>query len=201
VNGRARFLDVSRLPAHAFGGRDIMWWATAGFIVIEGSMFAMLFVTWRYLEGMEATWPPAGFAPPDLLWGTVNTAILLLSEWPNRRMKAAAERVDVRATQHWMVAADAFGVAFLAVRVLELATLNVRWDSNAYGSIVWTIMGFHTFHLLTDVIESVVMTVTMFRRPGPRHLTDVHDQTLYWDFVVLVWLPVYAVVYLVPRWP
>jgi heme/copper-type cytochrome/quinol oxidase subunit 3 len=196
----AHFLDVSGLPTHAFGSRDLMWWATVGFIVIEGSMFGMLFVTWVYLRGIEATWPPAGFPPPSLVWGTLNTGVLLASVWPNHRLRRAAAEVDVPATRRWMLVADVVGLAFLIVRALELSALNVRWDSNAYGSIVWTIMGFHTFHLLTDVVESWVLTVMLFRNPGPRKLTDVHDECLYWDFVVLVWLPVYAVVYLIPRW-
>jgi heme/copper-type cytochrome/quinol oxidase subunit 3 len=197
---RARYLDVSGLPAHAFGSRDIMWWAMVGFIVIEGSMFAMLLATWAYLHDVEATWPPAGFAPPALRWGTLNTIILLGSVWPNHRLRRAAETPDLGAARRWMLVMDVFGLAFLVVRGLELATLNVRWDSNAYGSIIWTTMGFHTLHLLTDAVESLVLTAMLFIAPGPRKLTDAADECVYWDFVVLVWLPLYAVIYLAPRW-
>jgi cytochrome c oxidase subunit III len=195
-----RWLDVSPLQTHAFGSRDLMWWATAGFMVIEGSMFAMLLATWAYLHDVEPSWPPPPFAPPPLVWGTLNTLILFASVWPNHRMRHAAEAVDLPATRRWAVITDSFGLAFLAVRWLELSHLGVRWDSNAYGSIVWTIMGFHTLHLLTDVVESLVLTTMLFRNPGPRRLTDVTDACVYWDFVVLIWVPVYAVLYLVPRW-
>ena len=38
----------------------------------------------------------------------------------------------------------------LAIRGYEFANLNVRWDANAYGSILWVILGLHTTHLATD---------------------------------------------------
>jgi cytochrome c oxidase subunit III len=199
VNGRV-YLDVSELPAHSFGSRDLLWWGTIGFMVIEGSMFAMLLVTWGYLRGIQPEWPPPGFAPPDLLLGTLNTGIMLASAWPNLRLRPAAERLDLRATLRLMWVMDAFATAFLVVRVLELIHLNVRWDANAYGSIVWLLLGFHTFHIATDFFETLVigvMTVT-----GPMKETrfvDVEEDGMYWYFVVASWLPTYAVIYLAPR--
>lgn len=193
-------LDVSALPVHAFGSRGLAWWGTIGFIVIEGGMFAMAVASLLYLRGEEATWPPEPLAPPSLLWGTLNTAILLASTWPNHRMRLAAERLDLSGVRRSMLAADAFALAFLAVRWLEFESLNVRWDANAYGSVVWVVMGFHTFHLLTDALESMVLTGMMFRSPSPRRWVDASESGIYWYFVVLAWLPLYAVVYWLPRW-
>ncbi|HEX2254657.1 MAG TPA: cytochrome c oxidase subunit 3 [Thermoanaerobaculia bacterium] len=197
---RTVFLDVEALPHHAFGSRSPMWWGTVAFMVIEGAMFAMLVATYVYLRGAENVWPPPGFAPPSLLWGSLNTAILLASLWPNHKVHKAVEELDVSATRRWMLVGDLFAVMFLAVRVLELGGLNVRWDSNAYGSIVWLVMGFHTFHLLTDAVETLVLTGMMYTIPSERRMVDVSDDTLYWNFVVLVWLPLYVVVYWLPRW-
>jgi cytochrome c oxidase subunit 3 len=200
MSDRPATLDVSVLPSHAFGSRGLAWWGTMGFIVIEGGMFAMVVASLLYLHGEEATWPPAPIAPPDLLWGTLNTAILLASAWPNHRMRLAAERLDLAGVRRSILAADAFSLAFLVVRWLELQHLNVRWDGNAYGSVVWILIGFHTFHLLTDALESMVLTVMMLRAPSPRRWVDVSESGIYWYFVVLVWLPLYAVIYWLPRW-
>ena len=53
------YLDVSRFPQHAFGSRDLMWWGTAGFMVIEGTMFAMVLATLFYLKSIGGKdWPP-----------------------------------------------------------------------------------------------------------------------------------------------
>ncbi|RIK92060.1 MAG: cytochrome C oxidase subunit III [Proteobacteria bacterium] len=177
-----------------------MWWATLGFIVIEGAMFAMLIATAVYLRGVEPDWPPNTYAPPDLFWGTLNTAILLASVVPNHLLKKATHALDLRGVQRWLLVQNGFAVAFLVVRAFEFGALGVRWDSNAYGSIAWFVLGFHTLHLLTDAAESAVLTFWMFQNPGPRRFEDVSEECIYWDFVVLVWLPLYAVLYWLPRW-
>jgi len=46
-----------------------------------------------------------------------------------------------------LVLCNVFAIAFIVVRAYEFGTLHCRWDTNAYGSIVWTLLGFHTTHL------------------------------------------------------
>ena len=92
------------------------------------------------------------------------------------------------------------GVAALVLRGFEFTTLNIRWDSNAYGSILWVLLGLHTTHLGTDVGDTAVLLAALLRgHVTPRRFTDVTENCDYWYFVVLAWLPVYAVLYLVPR--
>ena len=88
-----RVLDVSRTPTMAFGHRSILWWATAGVMVIEGMVFAFAIATLFYIRGGEYRWPP-GFPPPSLIFATINTAVLLLSLIPNAVVKKAAEKFD-----------------------------------------------------------------------------------------------------------
>ncbi|MDQ0587829.1 heme/copper-type cytochrome/quinol oxidase subunit 3 [Variovorax paradoxus] len=86
------------------------------------------------------------------------------------------------------------------LRGFEFAALHTRWDSNAYGSVVWTLLCLHTVHLLTDTYDTAVLDVLLFTGPmeGQRFV-DVSENALYWYFVVLSWLPIYAVIYVVPR--
>lgn len=196
---RTKAIDVSGLPSYAFGHRSLMWWGGAALMLMEGAMFAMFIVSYLYLKGRSPEWPPGYFAPV-LFWGTLNTAILLVSTIPNQKAKRAAERLDLRGLRIWMCVALLFGAAFLTVRVFEFGALNVWWDSNAYGSVVWTLLGFHTVHLLTDVMDSIVLTVLLFTGPlQENHFTDAAENALYWYFVVISWLPVYACIYLAPR--
>jgi len=61
-------------------------------------------------------------------------------------------------------------------------------------------MGFHTFHLVTDTLDTAVLTALMFtRRIEGTRFVDVYENAVYWYFVVGVWLPLYAVVYVAPR--
>jgi cytochrome c oxidase subunit I+III len=192
-------LDVSALPSYAFGARSLMWWGTLGVMAIEGTVFAMAAVCYFYLRNQADVWPP-GVPPPRLAWGTLNTAILLASALPNQWAKQAAHRHDLAGVRRWLLVCIAFAVAFIVVRGFELAALECRWDTNAYGSIVWLLLGLHTTHLVTDFVDTGVLAVLMFTGPlEGKRFADVAENAVYWDFVVLAWIPIYAVIYWAPR--
>ena len=192
-------IDVSELPPLAFGHRGIVWWSTMGVIAIEGTMFVLMMVTYLYLKGRSPHWPP-GFLPPDLLWGTANTGVLLASMVPNQFAKSAAERFDLRRARFWLLVAILFALVFNIIRIFEFRTLNVWWDSNAYGSVTWTLLGLHTTHILTDFIDSCVLAGVLYLGPvKPSMMVDVSENSAYWYFVVLAWLPIYALIYWAPR--
>lgn len=193
-------LDVSALPTFGFGHRSLMWWGTFGLMLIEGMIFALTIAAYFYLRSHSITWP-MNAAPPELLWGTLNTAVLLASMLPNQLAKKAAEKMDLQKVRIWMVACLLFSLVFLAIRVMEFTSLNTRWDSQAYGSVVWMLMALHTTHLVTDAYDSAVLTVLMFTGPlEGKRFVDVSENAMYWYFVVLSWLPIYAVIYWAPRY-
>ena len=196
----ARTLDVGGLPPGAFGSRSLMWWATMGIVIIEGTVFALAIASYFYYRTRFPAWPPDGIAPPDLRWGTINTLIMLGSILPNELAKHAGEKVDLRAVRLWMVVCLLFGVAFNVVRVYEFRHLNVFWDHDAYGSIVWVLLGLHTTHIVTDFLDTAVLAVLMFVGPiEEKRFIDVEENAVYWNFVVLAWLPIYGVIYWAPR--
>jgi cytochrome c oxidase subunit III len=129
--------------------------------------------------------------------------VLLASIWPNHWTKRAGEDGDERKMKVGLVVCALFGLVLLAIRVLEFGALNVKWDDNAYGSAVWVLLGLHSAHLLTDVYDTIVLAALFFfSKPieGKRHV-DVAENGIYWYFVVYAWIPVYAVIYWVPRIP
>jgi cytochrome c oxidase subunit III len=93
------------------------------------------------------------------------------------------------------------GIAPLIVRIFEFPALHINWDTNAYGSITWALLGLHTAHILTDLVDTLVLAALMFTRHGDnsRRFGDVQDNAMYWNFVVLTWLPIYACIYWIPR--
>jgi len=192
-------VDAQTLPSFVYGHRSTMWWGTVGVAAIEGTVFALAIMVYFYVRTRVTVWPPEA-PPPDMLWGTVNTVVLLLSLIPNHFTKKAAERRDLHAVRVGMMICIAFAFVFLFVRALEFMMLNVRWDTNAYGSAVWFLLGLHTTHLLTDWFDTVVLAVLMFTGPiEGRRFVDVSENAMYWNFVVAAWLPIYAVIYLAPR--
>lgn len=187
-------IDVARLPTYVFGSHSMMWWGTMGLMLIEGTVFAITVVVYFYLRSHSQTWPVN--PPPDLLWGSINTAILLASMVPNQLAKRAAERERRQHARWWLLVCLGFALAFLIVRVFEFGALNTRWDANAYGSVVWMLLALHTTHLITDTIDTAVLAVLMFTGPlEGKRFVDVSENAMYWYFVVGSWLPIYAVIY------
>lgn len=187
-------INVARLPTYVYGSRSMMWWGTMGLMLIEGTVFAITVVVYFYLRSHSSTWPVN--LAPDLFWGGLNTAIMLGSLLPNWLAKRAAEREDRRGAQRWLIACLVFALAFLVVRVFEFGALNTRWDSNAYGSVVWMLLALHTTHLVTDTIDTAVLAALMFTGPlEGKRFVDVSENAMYWYFVVGSWLPIYAVIY------
>jgi cytochrome c oxidase subunit III len=192
-------VDVSGLPDHGFGPKTTTWWGTLGFVALEAMGFGLAIAIYFYLQYQSDQWP-IGAPAPWLLYGTLLLALMLVSVWPNLLADRAARRRDVRGVRLWLVVMSLVGVATLAIRWFEFGMLGLRWDANAYGSIVWVILGLHTTHLLTDVADTIVLTVLMLtREPDGMRLSDVSDNAFYWNFVVVSWIAVYGVVYWVPR--
>jgi cytochrome c oxidase subunit 3 len=195
-----RALDVSALPPGAFGPRSLTFWGTSGIVAIEGMAFALTIGAYFYLASRYPAWPPDSVAPPDLRWGTINTLVMVASLVPNELARRAGEHVNLRGVRLWMMVSLLCAAAFNVVRVFEFMHLNVSWDHDAYGSIVWLLLGLHTTHIVTDFLDSSVLAALMFVGPIEEHrFVDVEENAVYWYFVVLAWLPIYGVIYWAPR--
>jgi len=193
--------DVAALPTHKFGPGSLTWWGIIGYMVVEGSAFAMAFAAYFFLMGNEQGWPPEGRAAPNVLAGTLFTILILLSEIPNTILKKAANEGDVPVIRKLLPVMVGVGVPLLILRAFEFSSLNCRWTDNAYASIVWALLLLHTTHILTDWIDTIVLWALM-RTPlayEGRRLVDTDENALYWRYVWLLWLPIYLMIYWVPR--
>jgi cytochrome c oxidase subunit 3 len=192
--------DLSGLPMHGLGSASLTWWGTLGFMLLEGTGFALGVGMYLYLQSIAPEWP-LGASPPGLGPGTALTAVLFISLIPNYFIPRWAERQEMRKIRIALIVMTAFGVAPLILRWFEFRALNVGWDSNAYGSIVWTLLGLHTTHLITDLGDTIVLLVLMLTRHGSnrRRFGDAQDNALYWNFVVATWVPIYVCIYWIPR--
>jgi heme/copper-type cytochrome/quinol oxidase subunit 3 len=192
-------LDVSELPSYAFGARSPVWWGTLAFCTLEGTGFALAVGAYLYLTFINPQWPLSA-PPPDLLWSSLHSIVLILSVWPNQLAKKNGEHENIQKVRRDLVIMSLVGVVLLGLRVLEFGTLHVRWDQNAYGSLVWTLLALHTAHLATDLVDTIVLAALMFTRHGHgKRFSDVADNSFYWNFVVLSWLPIYVLIYWAPR--
>jgi cytochrome c oxidase subunit III len=201
-------IDVRDLPHHDFDTVDPVWWGNNGLLAIETSMFVILIATYFYLRQNFAEWPPplaqltAPLNPlPDLGPGTWNTALLLFSILPVVLVDLCARRGYQLGAQVGLVICLLCGAGAIALRSFEFSAVKFRWDSNGYGSIVWFLLGMHLAHLLTLILETVLLTLWAFLREfDMKHRLDMTALAIYWYWVVGVWLLIYTVVYWSPRW-
>ena len=194
--------DLSELPDYAFGNRSLTWWGIIAFMLIEGAAFAMAGAAYFFLMAHQQHWPPPEFQPPGLLPGTLFTILILLSEIPNTIVKKDAEAMRLGRVRLLLPVIAAIGAILLVIRAFEFDAINVSWTDNPYGSIIWALLLLHTTHILTDWVDTLVLVALMYTRHGeePRRFVDVSENALYWRFVWLTWLPIYLLIYWVPRW-
>lgn len=188
-------LDVADLPTVAFGPRSPVWLGTILFMLIEGSMMAMIYASYFYYRTRTSDWPP-GVLPPNLQWGVANAIAFILSLAPAEWIRRRARAEDLTACRIGLIVLALFGVLNIVLRAFEFANLNCRWSANAYASTIWVLMGVHTGHLLTNFIETVVLAALAFsRRMEATRMPDFDENSVYWYFVVGVALVTDFVVY------
>lgn len=195
-------MDVSELPDVCFGPRDIMWWGTAGFVLIEGFTMVLCWVVLIYLHQNFPTWPPENTRRPGLGLASILAASMVLSlpfmAWIDRK----AKQFDLRAMRIALPIAALICTAFVGMRIGQLAgPVNVKWNTNAYGSAVWLVLGSHGTLLLIEAAELIGFALAFWIAPIERkHFSDVSDSVFYWYFMVATGLVTYVLVFLLPRW-
>lgn len=190
---------VADLPTTTFGHRSHMWWGTLGFIVIEGSTLLICAISYFYFQKNFPNWPPEYVLRPALGAAAVQVALMLGSNLPMAIVDRAARRLDLRTVRTGMVVISLLAVAMCAVRAFEFRALNVRWDSNAYGSAAWAVLTTHTTLLLLETVETIVFTLLLYSRDmEQRDLAGAVDNAVYWYFMTGVWIPLAAIVFLLP---
>jgi cytochrome c oxidase subunit III len=191
--------DLSNLDQHGEDSRVVTWWGELAFMALEGMGFLLCYGIFLYVAWLNPQWP-VGFPPQPLFWTNVFTAVMLLSLIPNAIVMRLTKAKNNAPLRWLLVLMSLVGLALLVVRWFEYGALTLRWDANAYGSMLWVFLGLHTLHLATDVVDTIVMTALFFTGHVPqKRFTDADENALYWAFVVAGWLPFYLLLYWAPR--
>jgi cytochrome c oxidase subunit I+III len=189
-------LDVRDLPSIAFGSRAPLWWGIVLLIVIESMGFLLLLGSYLYLRGNSQVWPPEGIRTSEMVYPVIGTALLLASVPPTHWLNRAALREDLPGVRRWMAIATLPAIAFCVLRALEFAKLPFTWYDHAYGSLFWTLLGMHSLHAVTGVLENLFTLFLLIRGPvEKKHLPDIRAGGLYWYFMVFSWVPLFALLY------
>jgi heme/copper-type cytochrome/quinol oxidase subunit 3 len=192
------------LPHHASGPRSFGWWGVVWLIATEATLFAMLIASYFYVRFRSGEiWPPDGIEEPKLALPIVMSVILLSSSIPVHMAERGAKKGNDKALRYGLGIGWLLGAVFLAL------TWGVEWPevlhefgptTNVYGSMFFTITGFHGAHVLGGLAFSLWAQVRAWKGAfGPERHSTIENFTLYWHFVDVVWIAVMLTLYISPH--
>jgi cytochrome c oxidase subunit I+III len=203
-----RSIDVGHLEATLFDHRSILWWGNLLLLFIETTMFGILAAVYFTVASNTSPFPPVRIdklpviyaAAPELFIPTVNLVVLLLSLIPGIWLDLSARKMDLGAVRSALIITLGFNFAAIVLRFFEFNSLLFRWDDNAYGSVIWTILGVHLLHIVVLGFEDVFLLIwTFLKGLDEKHALDLTVTAVYWYWIVGMWVLFYLLVYWAPR--
>ena len=184
--------DHRRFPVTLLG----MVLFVAGEVMFFGALFAAYFT----LRDNAAEWPPPGTPQIDLVLPAFMTAVLLASSVTQHAAVAAFTRGDRRSLVRRLATTVLLGTMFLigeGVEWARLASEGFTVATNVYGTLFFTMTGFHGLHLIGGLIILLVGLRRSAIAPlEHQRLASLEAASYYWHFVDGVWLAVATAVYL-----
>ena len=187
-----------------------------GTIVWLGSevmFFAGLFAIYFTLKSTSPDLWAAETQHLNIPYAAVNTTILVLSSVTCQMGVFAAERLQPRRSGgvlqfwkwglvEWFALSYVMGAIFVSGQVLEYATLvseGIAFDANAYGSAFYLTTGFHALHVTGGLIAFLLVIGRAFavKTFGHKEATSAIVVSYYWHFVDVVWIGLFAVIYII----
>ncbi|MDQ0426782.1 cytochrome c oxidase subunit 3 [Cellulomonas iranensis] len=149
----------------------------------------------------------------NLTFAFANTTILVLSSVTCQMGVWAAERLQpVRSgsivqfwrwgMNEWMTLTYVMGAVFIGGQIFEYAELvehGLTISSSPYGSVFYLATGFHGLHVVGGLIAFLFLLGRSFaaKRFGHHEETTAIVTSIYWHFVDVVWIALFAIIYLV----
>jgi cytochrome c oxidase subunit 3 len=167
----------------------VVWLASE--VMFFGGLFAAYFT----LRSEAGAWPPHG-VELETLTTAIATAVLVASSGTMHLAVQALHRGDRVAVQRWLVVTLALGALFLANQVREFLVLDFGVSSSSYGSIYYTMTGFHGLHVLGGLVLLVVAAAIIGGgAPSERRAAGVEAVAYYWHFVDVVWVGLFLTIF------
>jgi heme/copper-type cytochrome/quinol oxidase subunit 3 len=173
-------------------------WGMLTFLLTEAVLFAYLISAYLYVRYVIAPqWPPQGMEELDIVLPSINTVLLLASSFPIHWASAGIRKGNQRQLVLGLAATIGIGVVFLALQAYEYLNLGFTPSTNVFGSVFFTLTGFHGAHVLIGlVILSFVLWHAMRGRFTAQEHFGVTAGEMYWHFVDVVWIVLFALLYL-----
>jgi len=173
----------------------IVWLSSE--LMFFAALFGMYF-TVRAAHPDEWPQPPAEL---NLPYATVFTVILVASSFTCQWGVFAAERGDVYGLRRWFTITFVMGLIFVLGQANEYRHLvqeGTSISSTGYGTVFYLTTGFHGLHVIGGLIAFIFMLLrSTMGRFTPAQATSAIVVSYYWHFVDVVWIGLFATIYLI----
>jgi cytochrome o ubiquinol oxidase subunit 3 len=170
------------------------------YLMTDCVLFASLFATFVVLH-----WP--GSPGPqlknylDLSDVLIETFFLLASNFTFGLASIHLYAQRMHKVQAWLAASFLLGAGFVYMEVAEfirLAQAGFRWDVSAQASSFFTLVGTHGFHVSCGLLWILVMMIQLplLKNAYPIARRRMAYLGMFWNFLELVWIFVFTIVYL-----
>lgn len=187
-----------RLQVGSVGRRAPGWWGVIMLVLTEGALFAFLLFCYYYFAvqyGRE--WLPIEL--PKFKLSGPNTVILLLSSvavWFGERGVKRGSRATLSVG---LLVGILLGALFVGIQVKEWSDKPFTISSDSYGSVYFTVTGFHMAHVVGGLLALLAMFAwSLLGYFDDKRHAAVTIGALYWHFVDAVWLTIFFTFYVTP---
>ena len=196
--------SLQKLPAHGSLTRPnmvsvgtIVWLSSE--LMFFAALFAMYF-TIRSVQGAEE-WAERTEVL-NLPYAATFTVILVASSVTCQLGVFAAERGDVYGLRRWFVLTLIMGTIFVFGQINEYRELvtheGTTIASSPYGSVFYLTTGFHGLHVIGGLFAFVIVLMrSTIGRFSPEKATSAIVTSYYWHFVDVVWIGLFAAIYII----
>ena len=178
------------------------------FLVTEMLFFGALFLNYTVNRSLHPEAFRIASQHTDIVYGTANTSILLTSSLVMTMAERAAGANWRRIALACLIVTASLGLAFLVVKGFEYSddlakgllpganfALEPR-STQLFWGLYWIMTVVHAIHLTVGIGLVVWLSVVIGRRILPLGTTASEVISLYWHFVDVIWVTVYALIYL-----
>lgn len=181
------------------------------FLASEVLFFAALFCSYAVYRSFNAEAFRIAASHTEVVYGSINTALLLTSSLTMTVALRAATAQLRRLTLVCLGATVALGVAFLVTKGLEYygdierhlipgpdfslkpAATEIFWG------LYWIMTGIHAIHLTAGIGVVIVVMALFGRGTIPVQGSTMEGVAIYWHFVDTVWIFLFPLIYLAGR--
>jgi cytochrome c oxidase subunit 3 len=202
---RTPFEDIDRQrEAVSFG----MW----VFLVSEMLLFAGLFAGYAIYRGIYANDFLAGARHCDIVFGTINTALLMSSSLTFAIASRAAKADFGKVALRLLLATLLLGLIFLVVKGFEYSEDISRHllpgtdfalrgkGAQIFFSFYWLMTSVHALHVTGGLIAILRLIVNGKQNPAwLKGSSSVEATALFWHLVDVIWVILYPLLYLSGR--